>query len=83
MKAKKLNKKLALNKTTISNLGNETMMQIHGGLEYESNVDPEACASEPGGGSEVDCLTLINPCVVTSYGTLAPNTTIVGIPGII
>jgi hypothetical protein len=60
MKIKKFEKKLALNKKTISNLGDPTMDAIKGGLLWESEPDPSVCH----GGGESD------PCYSTNIDTV-------------
>lgn len=46
MKTKKIDKKLALNKKTVANLGTETMRDVRGGfLTYEMTICRSNCVS--------------------------------------
>jgi hypothetical protein len=61
MKTKKFRKKLTLNKKTIANLADVTMAAVKGGLLWESEVDPTACA---GGGDETIAYSWCQTCMI-------------------
>lgn len=70
MKTKKFNKKLALNKSTVANLGSEAMLAAKGGNLWESEVEETACCSEPGHCPTDGYFTFCNCHTEAPYGSV-------------